>query len=103
MRATSGVFKGLNPTITVVSKVIIIAFVLFCALQAEQAGIAFGEVSTLLLQNFKWFYVLMMTSVVCFLFYLMVSRFGNIRLGKDDEKPEFSFISWISMLFSGGM
>ena len=103
MRATSGIFKGLNPTITVVSKVIIIAFVLFCALQAEQAGIAFGEVSTLLLQNFKWFYVLMMTSVVGFLFYLMVSRFGNIRLGKDDEKPEFSFISWISMLFSGGM
>lgn len=103
MRATSGVFKGLNPTITVVSKILIIAFVLFCALQAEQAGIAFEKVSTILLQNFKWFYILMMTGVVGFLFYLMVSRLGNIRLGKDDEKPEFTFVSWISMLFSGGM
>ena len=28
---------------------------------------------------------------------------GHIRLGKDDEEPEFSFVSWISMLFSGGM
>ena len=103
MLATTGIFKGLNPTITIVSKVLVIGFVLFCALQAEQAGIAFEKVSTILLQNFKWFYILLMTAVVGFLFYLMVSRFGHIRLGKDDEKPEFSFVSWISMLFSGGM
>lgn len=68
MRATSGIFKGLNPTITVVSKVFIIAFVSFCALQAEQAGIVFGEISTLLLQNFKWFYILMMTGLWDFYF-----------------------------------
>lgn len=103
MLATSGIFKGLNPTITVVSKVLVIAFVLFCALQAEQAGVVFEGIATTLLQNFKWFYILLMTSVVGFLFFLMFSRLGHIRLGKDDEKPEFSFISWISMLFSGGM
>ena len=103
MLATSGIFKGLNPTITVVSKVLVIAFVLFCALQAEQAGVAFESFSTMLLQNFKWFYIFLMTGVVGFLFFVMFSRLGHIRLGKDDEEPEFSFISWISMLFSGGM
>lgn len=103
MRATTGVFKGLNPTVTVVSKVLVLAFVLFCAFQAEQAGKAFETVSNLLLQNVKWFYIGLMTLVVGFLIYLMMSRFGLIRLGKDDEKPEFSFIAWISMLFSGGM
>lgn len=103
MLATSGIFKGLNPTITIVSKVLVIAFVLFCALQAEQAGVAFESFSTMLLQNFKWFYIFLMTGVVGFLFFVMFSRLGHIRLGKDDEEPEFSFISWISMLFSGGM
>lgn len=103
MLATSGIFKGLNPTITVVSKVLVIAFVLFCALQAEQAGVVFENFSTMLLQNFKWFYIFLMTGVVGFLFFVMFSRMGHIRLGKDDEEPEFSFVSWISMLFSGGM
>ena len=103
MLATTGIFKGLNPTITVVSKVLVIAFVLFCALQAEQAGVAFESISTMLLQNFKWFYIFLMTGVVGFLFFVMFSRLGHIRLGKDNEDPEFSFVSWISMLFSGGM
>ena len=38
MRAQTGLLKGLNPTVTVVSKVLVIGFVLFCAIQAEQAG-----------------------------------------------------------------
>lgn len=103
MRATSGVFKGLNPTVTISSKVLVISFVLYCVLQAEQAGKTFEMVSGILLQNAKWFYLGLLTLILGFLFYLMISRFGHIRLGKDDEKPEFSFIGWISMLFSGGM
>ncbi len=103
MRATSGVFKGLNPTVTVISKILVFAFVIFCALQAERAGQTFEMISSVLLLNLKWFYIGLMTFVVGFLLYLMVSRFGHIRLGRDDEKPEFSFIAWISMLFSGGM
>jgi len=103
MRATSGVFKGLNPTVTIISKVLVISFVLFCVLQAEQAGKTFEMISSILLQNAKWFYLGLLTLILGFLFYLMISRFGHIRLGKDDEKPEFSFVGWISMLFSGGM
>lgn len=103
MRATSGVFKGLNPTVTIISKVLVISFVLFCVLQAEQAGKTFEMISSILLQNAKWFYLGLLTLILGFLFYLMISRFGHIRLGKDHEKPEFSFVGWISMLFSGGM
>src|SRR5699024_7737890 len=35
--------------------------------------------------------------------YLAFSRFGNIPLGKDDEKPEFSRFSWIAMMFGAGI
>ncbi|WP_416274685.1 BCCT family transporter [Lamprobacter sp.] len=29
--------------------------------------------------------------------------YGGVKLGKDDEEPEFSTLSWIAMLFAGGM
>ena len=103
MRATTGILKGLNPTVTIASKIIVIGFVLFCAILANQAGQYFESISGILLQNMKWFYIGLVSLVVGFLIYLMVSRYGHIRLSKDDEKPEFSYLSWISMLFSGGM
>ncbi|MFZ3205398.1 MAG: BCCT family transporter [Pseudomonas sp.] len=103
MRAQSGLFKGLNPTVTVVSKLLVIGFVVLCAVLAEQAGAFFQHTSDFILDNFKWFYLSLVSGVLGLLLYLMVSRFGHIRLGRDDERPEFAFTSWIAMLFSGGM
>src|SRR5690606_41873538 len=34
---------------------------------------------------------------------MIFSRFGHIKLGKDDEEPEYSYLSWFAMLFSAGM
>ncbi len=103
MRAQTGLFKGLNPTVTVASKLLVISFVMLCAILAEQAGAFFQQTSDAILGHFKWFYLSLVTGVLGLLVYLMLSRFGHIRLGADDEKPEFSFGSWIAMLFSGGM
>ena len=38
-----------------------------------------------------------------FALYCGISRIGNIRLGRDDEQPEFGMLSWFAMLFSAGM
>lgn len=103
MRAESGLMKGLNPTVTVTSLVAVITFVLFCALFAESAGAVFQSSSDFILQNFKWFYLALVSGVLGLLIYLMFSRFGQIKLGRDEDAPEFSFGSWIAMLFSGGM
>lgn len=53
--------------------------------------------------NFNWVYVWGVTLFVIFLVYLMFSKFGNTKLGSNDSKPEYSFFSWISMLFAAGM
>ena len=53
--------------------------------------------------NLNWVYVWSVTLFVIFLVYLMFSKFGNIKLGSNDSKPEYSFFSWISMLFAAGM
>ncbi|WP_191601584.1 BCCT family transporter [Marinomonas algicola] len=103
MKINSGMFRGIDPTVTLISKVLIIGFVIVCAILAEEAGALFTQVSAAILYNFKWFYLITASAILVFLLYLMVSRYGNIKLGTDDEKPEFSLGSWLSMLFSAGM
>lgn len=50
-----------------------------------------------------WFVMLSASGMLALCAVLAASRFGNIRLGRDDERPEFSTVSWLSMLFAAGM
>ena len=50
-----------------------------------------------------WGFILAATGFVVFALWLAFSRFGRIRLGRDDEQPEFRTVSWIAMMFSAGM
>lgn len=54
-------------------------------------------------QNFDWFYVGSQTVWVIFIVWLAVSKYGNIKLGKDHEKPEHSNIAYFAMLFACGI
>lgn len=53
--------------------------------------------------NMGWLYLLSMLTFVIFALIVAFSRYGNIKLGKDDSKPEYSTISWFGMLFGAGM
>ena len=89
--------------VSIISKVLVIGFVVFCALFADQAAKIFTNLSSLLLYNMKWFILLSITAICFFLIYVMCSRYGLIKLGKDEDKPEYSYFAWISMLFSCAM
>jgi choline/glycine/proline betaine transport protein len=52
---------------------------------------------------FGWLYIGMLTAFLGFALWLAVSRAGSIRLGGDDERPEFRWWSWFAMLYSAGM
>lgn len=56
-----------------------------------------------LLDRFGWFYQFSATFFLIFALWLAFSRFGNIKLGQPDDKPEFSTPTWFAMLFSAGM
>ncbi|PSL32958.1 glycine betaine transporter [Planomicrobium soli] len=62
-----------------------------------------GNIETFLTTSFGWYYLLIVSLMVLFCLFFLVSPMGNIRLGKDTDKPEFSFGTWIAMLFSAGM
>ncbi|CAM3833204.1 Glycine betaine transporter OpuD [Rheinheimera salexigens] len=58
---------------------------------------------TYLTDTFGWVYIGGSFTFVMAMFYLAFSKYGQIKLGADDSKPEFSTFSWIGMLFSAGM
>ncbi len=53
--------------------------------------------------NFGWLFSLLTIAVFVFMMLVGYSPTGHIRLGSDDEEPEYSFTSWVAMLFSAGM
>ncbi len=50
-----------------------------------------------------WFVMLAVSFMLIVSIWLALSRYGGIKLGKDDDEPEFSTISWLTMLFAAGM
>ncbi|MEV8250081.1 BCCT family transporter [Microbacterium sp. NPDC076768] len=54
-------------------------------------------------EYFGFFFTTISTIILVFMLFVGFSRFGRIPLGRDDEDPEFSMFSWISMLFAAGM
>jgi len=50
-----------------------------------------------------WLYLLLCSSFLALAAFLALGPYGSVRLGPDDSQPEFSTLSWLSMLFAGGM
>src|SRR4029450_13859068 len=59
--------------------------------------------SSLLFTHFGWVFMSAPFGFLVFSFYLAFSRYGRIRLGGEDEQPEFRTVSWVAMMFSAGM
>jgi len=50
-----------------------------------------------------WFFLLSVTTFLILTMWLALGRYGKVKLGQPDDKPEFSTTSWLAMLFSAGM
>ncbi|NLU68392.1 BCCT family transporter [Streptomyces sp. HNM0574] len=73
------------------------------AAYGDDAEAAFTALRDRIGETVGWWYVLLVTGFLVFAFWVALSRAGDIRLGRDDERPEFSRFSWFAMLFSAGM
>ncbi|OAS86544.1 MULTISPECIES: glycine betaine uptake BCCT transporter [Metabacillus] len=60
-------------------------------------------IQAFIIEKFGWFYLLTATFFLIFAISLIFSKYGNVKLGKDTDEPEFSYLSWFAMLFSAGM
>jgi glycine betaine transporter len=82
---------------------LILGFVLWGVLATESLANGVNTVFTKVIDNTGWMFVLGSTAFVALAAVLAVSRYGRIRLGHDDDRPEFSTGSWVAMLFAAGM
>jgi choline-glycine betaine transporter len=71
----------------------------------DTAGLAqFSSTMTgVLFTSRAWFIMLSVSLLLILCIWLAISPYGKIKLGKDDDEPEFSTVSWLTMLFAAGM
>ncbi|MDO6759275.1 BCCT family transporter [Tamlana sp. 2_MG-2023] len=93
----------LNKGITIPSLIFILVICLISAIYPTLAENLLNQIKSFIFINLNWVYVWSVTLFVIFLVYLMFSKYGNIKLGSNSSKPEYTFFSWISMLFAAGM
>ncbi len=93
----------INPIVFYISASVIALFVLLGALASNEMSNAFAYIQNGIVENFGWFYIVSVAFFLVFVLWLMVSPYGKVRLGKDDEEPHYSYLTWFAMLFSAGM
>jgi glycine betaine transporter len=94
----------IDPTVFWIAAVLSAAFVVWGILGTESLAAVFDAVLwSFLVPNFGWVFILSSFGFLAFAVYLAFSRYGKVKLGRQDELPEFSTVSWVAMMFSAGM
>jgi len=93
----------LNPPVFYTASGIIFLIVAYAASMPEHAEAFFSSLQAGLIDNGGWFYVLSAAIIFITVVFLGLSRFGEIKLGPDHSTPDYSNVTWFSMLFSAGM
>ncbi len=86
-----------------ISAGLIAAVVLWGLISPATLDSVFGAALVKITHNFGWLYLWLVLGMVLLAFYLAFSRFGDLKLGDEDDEPEFSTGAWFSMLFAAGM
>lgn len=92
-----------RPYVLYISAIFIFLFVLWGAIFPGHLGESANAALDWVIDTFGWFYLLIASGFVLFGIVIAISPFGKLRLGKDNDRPEHSYISWIGMLFAAGL
>ena len=93
----------LDKPITIGSVAVCSIFIIATLISADMVKDVFNTIFQFFIKNFGWAYLLIVAGFVLFCFIMALSRFGNLKLGKEGEAAEFSLPTWFAMLFAAGM
>lgn len=94
---------GLDRLVFGVNAVLIIAFVIWGVTSPETVSSVSSTALSWGLENFGWLFNVILVVCIIVMLGVAMSRYGNIKLGKDDEEPEYSRFSWVAMMFAAGI
>ena len=86
-----------------ISAVVIVGFVVFALMFQAGAEELFKWLRPFLTSTFDWVFMIASNIFVLFCLFLVVSPYGNVRIGGPDAKPDYSYPGWLAMLFAAGM
>jgi choline/glycine/proline betaine transport protein len=92
-----------EPRVFFPSAGLVVVFVLATVIWPTKMNDWIGDANSGVVDNLGWWYIAIVTGFVFYAIWLALSPMGNIKLGKDDEDPEYRVWSWFAMLFAAGM
>ncbi|QUS37309.1 BCCT family transporter [Falsirhodobacter algicola] len=92
-----------DPVIFFVSAALTVVFVLALVIAPEPIGAAFAAGRAWIVTKLGWFFILGVNVWLGFLIWAAMSKHGHIRLGRRNTRPEYTNLSWFTMLFAGGI
>ena len=103
-KAPSGFYEGYSLPIALISKISMVALVLWAIIWPAGASSTLSSWNWALLAQFNTFYIIAVGSFFFFLAIVaIIPSTGRRLLGKEGEAPEFSNFSWFSMMFGAGL
>lgn len=90
-------------TVFIISSILVSLFVLWGTLFPSSLNKVANDALTWMIDNFGWFYMLITALFIFFVVGIAISPYGKVRLGKRNDRPEYSWISWVGMLFAAGI
>ena len=98
----SGPIRGINPYIVFISLSVMLIFMLYTLFAPEHSAQAIDKGRTFITFFAGKWYVILAAFFLIFCIFLGFSKYGKIRLGDDNERPEFSNFAWFAMLYAAG-
>ena len=95
--------KKPDRTVLIVSAVIVVLFTAWGLILPDNLANVINAVNAFLCNDLGWLYLLAMMIFLFFGFYIALSKYGNLKMGKPEDEPEFSNFQWFALLFGGGI
>jgi choline/glycine/proline betaine transport protein len=100
----SGFYRGFSKDVTITAKILVGALILWAIAFPENAASVLGQLNSLILGGFNYWYIYAMAFFVILCCGMALwPKVGKLRLGRDEDVPEFSNFSWFSMMFGAGI
>ena len=92
-----------NPPVFLISGAVVLVLLALGVIFPVGFGSAASGLLSWITTYFGWFYILSVSFMLLFVIWVMFTRWGRIRIGPDDSRPEYGTMSWFAMLFTAGM
>ncbi|CAM3807127.1 BCCT family transporter [Occultella aeris] len=96
-------YQSIHPPVFWPALIIVVSFVVLAIAGGDAVTEAIGTLQSGIVGGFGWYYTVIVTGFVVFALWCGFGHFGDIKLAKGDEEPEFAIGSWLAMLFAAGM